>query len=66
MAVGDNPTNKPGINWSIDPPPSLDSVDATDETAVRSHIQGLEAQRFGFAHTEPDLLEGEEMEGRGG
>lgn len=64
MAVGDNPTNKPGINWSIDPPPSLDSVDATDETAVRSHIQGLEAHRFGVSQREQDLLAVEEIKDR--
>jgi SNF2 family DNA or RNA helicase len=64
MAVGDDPTNKPGINWSIDPPPSLDSVDATDETAVRSHIQGLEAHRFGVSQREQDLLAVEEIKDR--
>jgi len=64
MAVGDDQISEPGINWSADPPPSLDSVDAEDEPAVRSHIQGLQAHRFGVSQREQDLLAVEEIKDR--
>jgi SNF2 family DNA or RNA helicase len=64
MAVGDDQIIEPGINWSVDPPPSLDSVDAVDEPAVRSHIQGLQAHRFGVSQREQDLLAVEEIKDR--
>jgi SNF2 family DNA or RNA helicase len=56
MATGEDGAGEPGINWSIDDPPSLSSVDKGKESDVLSHIQSLQAYRFEVVQSEQDLL----------
>lgn len=64
MEVGDGQVNKPRVNWSIDPAPSLESGEKTDKETVRAHIQGLQAHRIGVSQREQDLLAIEEIQDR--
>ena len=64
MEVRDEQINKPGVNWSIDPAPSLESREETDKETVRAHIQGLQAHRIGVSQREQALLAIEEIQDR--
>jgi len=58
MATRGQGESQPTINWSIDDPPSLES---STETSATSHIQTLQAHRFGATQSEQELLAIEEV-----
>lgn len=58
MATRGQGESQPTINWSIDDPPSLESF---TETSATSHIQTLQAHRFGATQSEQELLALEEV-----
>lgn len=61
MEQGDGGGGEPGVEWTIDDPPSLDGVGSTADPQVTSHIQTLQAHRFGATQSEKDLLALEEI-----
>ncbi len=62
MAAGDETGGQVSIDWTIDSPPSLETSEETDDTALQMHIQGVQAYRFATTQSKQDLLAIEELE----
>lgn len=62
MSTGDDSHGDPGVNWRFDDPPSLSGIGRTDGADASSHIQALQAYRFGVTQSEQELLAIEEIQ----
>jgi SNF2 family DNA or RNA helicase len=62
MSTGDDSRRDPGVNWRFDDPPSLSGIGRTDGADASSHIQALQAYRFGVTQSEQELLAIEEIQ----
>jgi SNF2 family DNA or RNA helicase len=62
MSTGDDSRGDPGVNWRFDDPPSLSGIGRTDGSDASSHIQALQAYRFGVTQSEQELLAIEEIQ----
>jgi SNF2 family DNA or RNA helicase len=62
MSTGDDSRRDPGVNWRFDDPPSLSGIGRTDDSDASSHIQALQAYRFGVTQSEQELLAIEEIQ----
>ncbi|WP_135304859.1 DEAD/DEAH box helicase [Haloarcula amylovorans] len=61
MSLGDDSAGGPGVSWSIDDPPSVGETEQSTKVAATTHVQALQAHRFGVTQSEQDLLAIEEI-----
>lgn len=61
MSSGGEHEGGPGVNWTVDGPPSIIGTGRTDESAAVAHAQALQAHRLGVVQSQQDLLVIEEI-----